>query len=50
MHKYIYIYIYTYIYIQGAFNKFPDIFMISGSNQQLQQELKYPQLKPDCHS
>ena len=26
------------------------IFMISGSNQQLQQELEYTPLKPDCHS
>ena len=25
------------------------IFMISGSNQQLQQELEYTLLKPDCH-
>ena len=26
------------------------IFMISGSNEQLQQELQYTLLKPDCHS
>ena len=26
------------------------IFMISGSNQQLQQQLEYALLKPDCHS
>ena len=26
------------------------IFMISGSNEQLQQQLKYTLLKPDCHS
>ena len=26
------------------------IFMISGSNEQLQQELEYTQLKLDCHS
>ena len=26
------------------------IFMISGSNEQLQQQLEYTQLKPDCHS
>ena len=26
------------------------IFMISGSNQQLQQELEYTLLNPDCHS
>ena len=26
------------------------IYMISGSNQQLKQELKYTLLKPDCHS
>ena len=26
------------------------IFMISGSNELLQQELEYPLLKPDCHS
>ena len=26
------------------------IFMISGSNEQLQRELEYTQLKPDCHS
>ena len=26
------------------------IFMISGSNEQLQQELEYILLKPDCHS
>ena len=26
------------------------IFMISGSNEQLQQELKYTLLKPDCHT
>ena len=25
-------------------------FMISGSNEQLQQELEYTLLKPDCHS
>ena len=25
------------------------MFMISGSNEQLQQELEYTQLKPDCH-
>ena len=81
-------YILTYMYvssllflsenIRGAFNKFPDffvlafkivvdswkfsmlllyilwddwpIFMISGSNQQLRQQLEYTLLKPDCHS
>ena len=26
------------------------IFMISNSNEQLQQELEYTLLKPDCHS
>ena len=26
------------------------IFIISGSNQQLQQQLEYTLLKPDCHS
>ena len=26
------------------------IFMISGSNEQIQQELEYTLLKPDCHS
>ena len=26
------------------------IFMISDSNEHLQQELEYTQLKPDCHS
>ena len=26
------------------------IFMISGSNEQVQQELEYTLLKPDCHS
>ena len=26
------------------------IFMISGSNKQLQQGLEHTQLKPDCHS
>ena len=26
------------------------IFMISGSNEQLQNELEYTLLKPDCHS
>ena len=26
------------------------IFMISASNKQLQQQLEYTQLKPDCHS
>ena len=26
------------------------IFMISGSNEQIQQELEYTPLKPDCHS
>ena len=26
------------------------IFMISGSNEQLQQELEHTLLKPDCHS
>ena len=73
-----FIYIYVYIYICGAFNKFPDIFvlalkfvvdswkftmlfqyilwngrpifMISGSNEQLQQQLEYTLLKTDCHS
>ena len=68
----------AYIYICGAFNKFPDffvlafkividswkftmlllyilwdnwpIFMISYSNEQLQQQLEYTLLKPDCHS
>ena len=25
------------------------MFMISGTNEQLQQELEYTQLKPDCH-
>ena len=66
------------IYIRGAFNKFPDFFvlafkivvdtwefsmlllyilwdewpisMISGSNEQLQQQLEYTLLKHDCHS
>ena len=65
-------------HIRGAYNKFPDyfvlafkivvdsqkfsmllpyilwddwpIFMISASNQQLQQQLEYTLLKPDCHS
>ena len=65
-------------YVCGAFNKFPDIFvlpfkiivdswkftmlllyilwddwtifMILGSNEQLQQQLGYTLLKPDCHS
>ena len=32
-----------------VWNDWP-IFMISGSNQQLQQELEYTLLKPDCHS
>ena len=57
--------------LQGAHDKFPDIFvdswkitmlllyivwddwqifMISGSNQQLQQQLEYTLLKSDCHS
>ena len=68
---------YIYIYIRGAFNKFPDffvlafkivvdsskfsilllyilwdnwpMFMISGSNELLLQELQYTLLKPDCH-
>ena len=26
------------------------IFMISGSNEQIRQEMEYTQLKPDCHS
>ena len=26
------------------------IFMISGSNQQLQEQLEYTLIKPDCHS
>ena len=26
------------------------ILMVSGSNEQLQQQLEYTQLKPDCHS
>ena len=26
------------------------IFMISGSNEQLQQQLEYTLLKPDCHN
>ena len=66
------------IHMHGAFNKFPDffvlafrivvdagkfsmlllymlwddwpIFMISGSNEQLQQQMEYTLLKPDCHS
>ena len=70
--------IYIYLYIHGAFNKFPDFFvvafkivadswkfsmlllyilwddwpnfMISASNEQLQQQLEYTLLKPDCHS
>ena len=64
--------IYIYIYIRGAYDKFPDvfvlafkilkmlllyilwddwpIFMISGLNEQLQQQLEYTILKPDCHS
>ena len=68
----------VYVYIQGAYDKFPDffvlafkivrdswkfsmlllcilwedrpIFMISGLNQQLQEQLEYTLLKPDCHS
>ena len=74
----IFAYLYLYLYTCGAFNKFPDffvlafkivvdswkssmlllyilwddwpIFKISGSNEQLQQELEYTLLKPDCHS
>ena len=72
------IYIYIYIYIRGAFNRFPEFFVlackivvdswkfsilllynlwddwpfviISGLKEQLQQELEYTLLKPDCHS
>ena len=29
---------------------FWDVFMISGSNEQLQQQLEYTLQKPDCHS
>ena len=32
--------------LRGALNKF----MISGLNEQLQQQLEYTLLKPDCHS
>ena len=50
---------YTYIYRKSVYSlkwsaisiwdDWP-IFMISGSNEQLQQELEYTLLKPDCHS
>ena len=30
--------------------RWPTIFMISGSKEQLQQQLEYTLLKPDCHS
>ena len=60
---YIYIYIYirgefnkfTDFFVQAfkivmdSWDDWP-IFMISGSNEQLQRELKYTLLKPDCHS
>ena len=52
---YIYIYIYTWCIQYVMLLQFIlwddwPIFMISGSNQQLQQELKYTLLKPDCHT
>ena len=48
-------------YVRCAFNKFTIVvdfrefsmlllYMISGFNEQLQQELEYTLLKPDCHS
>ena len=57
---YIYIYIYIYTWFQDSWkftmlllyilwDNWP-IFMISGSNVQLQHELEYTLLKPDCHS
>ena len=62
MYIYIYkgIYIYIYIYTLDSWKfrilllyiLWDDwlIFMISGSNEQLQQQLEYTLLKPDCHS
>ena len=42
--------------VRGAFDKFPDFFFVQAfkivvdSNEQLQQQLEYTLLKPDCHS
>ncbi len=63
-HTHIYIYIYLYIYIykyiciheentyaHTSSHKYAyTIFMISRSNEQLQQQLEDTLLKPDCHS
>ena len=50
-HTYIYIYyiIYIYIYTWCIWDDWP-IFMISCSNEHLQQQLEHTLLKPDCHS
>ena len=38
------------ILLQYILSDVRPIFMISGSNEQLQQQLEYIRLKPDCHS
>ena len=40
---------FTMLLLYSLWDDWP-IFMISGSNQQLQQKLEYTLLKPDCHS
>ena len=40
---------FTMLLLDILWNDWP-IFMISGSNKQLQQQLEYTLLKPDCHS
>ena len=40
---------FTMLFLYILWDDWP-IFMISGSNEQLLQELKYTLLKPDCHS
>ena len=40
---------YTMLLLYILWDDWP-IFMISGSNELLQQQLEYIQLKPDCHS
>ena len=40
---------FSMILLYGLWDDWP-IFMISGSNEELQQQLEYTLLKPDCHS
>ena len=41
--------IFSMLFLYILWDEWP-IFMISGSNEQLQQQLEYTLLKPDCHS